>query len=164
MRGDPAKGVVGVGRLTLLLTPRLGETPSHPPHHRGRDGGGGISSDSQRATLLVGRRSGGGRGFRLGQRELHDQSPLQRAEIVIRHQREDDLAGGAAMHADCFHVVDIEIVGRLEQHLALNDGAGLELGGGDAADAHLDAFAVAEAPLEENHDAAIRQGGRRREI
>ena len=58
--------------------------------------------------------------------------------------------------AIAFHIVDIEAVVRLEQHLALDQRARLELLGRDAADAHLDAFAVAEAPLEQ-HDAAVRQ-------
>ena len=45
--------------------------------------------------------------LRLRQRELHDQRALQRAEIVVRHQRKHGLSRRRAGCGDRLHIVDI---------------------------------------------------------
>ena len=63
--------------------------------------------------------------LRLRQRELHDQRALQRAEIVVRHQRQHGLARRRAVSGDRLHIVDVEAVVGFEQHLALDQRAAL---------------------------------------
>ena len=53
------------------------------------------------------------------------------------------------MDADPLHVVDLEIEIGLDENLALHDRARFYFARGHAADAHLDAFAPAEAALQE---------------
>ena len=62
-----------------------------------------------------------------GHGELHDQRPLKRAEIIVRHERENGLARRRTVDGDRLHIVDVEIVRGFEQNFAFDQRDRLQL-------------------------------------
>ena len=114
-------------------------------------------ADAGRSHRLAAR--AGHHRHRIRQRELHDQRSLERAEIIVRHQCQHRLARRRAVSGDCFHIVDVRNCHWHRAALRPRSARRVSARRRDAADAHLDALAEAESPLEHD-DAAV--GQRRR--